>query len=97
MSRNQAGYNEKIAKIISLSSNYQRHYDNLNHIKAAVDFNDHRHMKKVLQLSTEKDRYTQNVRKFRLTELQKENEAIVKRIQGAGSPIKKDFTPRSPK
>lgn len=70
---NQACYNEKLAKVISLSSNYKRHYDNMANIKHAVDFSDHKHMKKVLQLSSEKSRYTQNVRKFKLDELQKEN------------------------
>lgn len=70
---NQACYNEKLAKVITLSSNYKRHYDNMNNIKAAVDFNNHKHMKKVLQLSTEKYRYNQNVRKHKLDELHKEN------------------------
>ena len=70
---NQACYNEKLAKVISLSSNYKRHYDNMANIKHTVDFSDHKHMKKVLQLSSEKNRYTQNVRKFKLDELQKEN------------------------
>jgi|JI6StandDraft_1071083.scaffolds.fasta_scaffold1603425_1 hypothetical protein len=73
MFSNRGRYSEKIAQVISISSNYKRHYDNLANVKPAVDFSDHKHMKKVLQLSTEKDRYTNNVRKLRLNELKKEN------------------------
>ena len=73
MFSNQARYNEKIAKVINISSNYKHHYDNLAHIKPAVDFSDHKHMKKVLKIATEKDRYARNVRALRLHELQKEN------------------------
>jgi hypothetical protein len=52
MFSNQAGYTEKLAKVISLSSNYKRHYDNMARIKPAVDFSDQKHMKRVLKLST---------------------------------------------
>jgi hypothetical protein len=76
-----------------LSGNYKRHYDNLTQMKHAVDFSDTKHMKHTLQLSIEKDRYTRNVRKLRLTELQKENQEIIKRIQGANSPLKKSISP----
>lgn len=85
-------YKEKIAQVINISSNYKRHYDNLAHIKPAIDFNDHKHMKKVLQLSTEKNTYSNNVRQLRLRELRKENDTILQRIKGTSSPVRNTIT-----
>lgn len=65
--------NEKISKIITLSSDYQKHRELVQHAKPVIDFSDQKHMKKVLKLSIEKDKYTHNVRNLRLTELHKEN------------------------
>ncbi len=90
MKANRANYNnEKISKVIVLSGNYKRHCDNITHIKHVVDFSDHKHMQHTLKLSEEKDRYAHNVRKLRLTELQRENNQILKRIAGAKSAVKK--------
>jgi len=93
MFSNQACYNEKLAKVISLSNNYQRHYDNMNNIKPAVDFSNHKRMKKVLQLSTEKSRYNQNVRKHKLNELHKENESIIRRLRDTNSHVGRQIKP----
>ena len=88
MKPNAGLYNEQIAKVINISSNYRRHYDNLNHIKPVVPFSDHKHQQKILKLSTEKNRYTQNVRKLKLDSLQRENDSIIKRIGRTNSAVK---------
>jgi hypothetical protein len=43
--------NEKISQIISISSNYKRHREQVSHIKPAIDCSNQKHMQKVLQLS----------------------------------------------
>lgn len=74
MKPNPAAYSEKIGNIITLSTNYKKHRELLSHVKPVVDFDNQKHLKKVLKLSIQKDRYTHNVRNLRLTELQKENQ-----------------------
>lgn len=59
--------NEKLTQVINLSSNYKKHRENIATIKPVVDFTDHKHMKKALKLSSEKDHYTHNVRNLKLT------------------------------
>ncbi len=94
----QAYYNnEKISKVITLSSNYKKHRENITAIKPVIDFSDHKHMIKALKLSKEKNQYTHNVRNLKLSELKKENNEILKRIVGTKSPLKKEMTlSRSP-
>lgn len=43
--------NEKISKVITLSSNYKKHRENITAMKPVVDFTDHKHMAKALKLS----------------------------------------------
>lgn len=68
------GNNEKISKVITLSSNYKRHREVVAAIKPAIDCSDSKHMKKALKLSAEKDTYTKNVRQLKLKELKREND-----------------------
>jgi hypothetical protein len=89
MRGNRAAYSEKIGNIIALSSNYKKHRELMAHVKPAIDFSDQKHMKKILKLSIEKDRYTHNVRNLRLTELQKENQEIIRRMRGVNSTVRK--------
>ena len=65
----KGNYNEKLSKVIAMSNNYQHHYDNLNKIRPVVDVNDHKHIKKTQELSNQKHRYAQNVRKYQLGRL----------------------------
>jgi hypothetical protein len=87
------GNNEKMSKVITLSSNYKRHREVVATIKPAIDCSDTKHMKKALKLSAEKDSYTKNVRQLRLRELKRENDEIMKRITGAKSAVKKEIQP----
>jgi hypothetical protein len=79
--------------VITLSSNYKRHRDVVAAVKPAVDFTDHKHMKKALKLSAEKDQYTHNVRNLKLSQLKRENKEILKRIVGIKSAVKKEISP----
>lgn len=63
--------NEKISKVITLSSNYKRHREVVATSRPAIDCSDTKHMQKALKLSAEKDTYTKNVRQLRLKELKR--------------------------
>ena len=59
-------------------------------------------MKKISQLSQDKYRYTQNVRKLKLTSLGRENDSLINRLSNAHSAVKKvldlqDATHQSPR
>jgi hypothetical protein len=85
--------NEKISKVITLSSNYKRHREVVASTKPAIDCSDAKHMRKALKLSAEKDTYTKNVRQLRLRELKQENNEIMKRLVGVKSAVRKEIQP----
>jgi hypothetical protein len=85
-----------MSNVIALSNDYRYHRDNVTKVRAAVDFSDQRHIKKTLKLHVEKNRYANNARNFRRTELNRENDHLIKRIQNANSTLKKMIHPASP-
>lgn len=52
MNQNKAAFNnEKLSKVIALSSNYKKHREIIASAKAVIDFSDEKHMKRTLKLS----------------------------------------------
>jgi hypothetical protein len=60
-----------MSKIIALSSDYKKHRQIVANAKPIVEFSDIKHINKIAKLSTEKDKYWNNVRKLKINELKK--------------------------
>ncbi len=71
-----------------MSNHYKNHRLVINNIKPAVDNSNDKRNHKIIKTVTERARYTDAVRNFQISELQKDNDRMIKRIGNTTSVYK---------